>query len=84
MALLSALEATDYIVLIEGEYKAEPQATFIPALKPHVHVNGGDYGSVEEWQEWPAMQAVGATGHMVARRPNLSTSEIIEKIKKNG
>ncbi len=81
MALLAAMEAVDYVVLIEGAYTEEPQGSFIPAIKPHVHVNGSDYGPVESWIEWPAMQEVGAVGYKVERRPNLSTSEIIAKIK---
>lgn len=81
MALLAALEAVDYVALIDGAYNEEPQSTWIPTIKPDVHVNGGDYGSVEEWIEWPAMKEVGAVGYVVQRRPNLSTSEIIAKIK---
>lgn len=81
MALIAALAAVDYVVLMDGVYDEEPHGTWIPTMKPDVHINGGDYGSAEEWIEWPAMQAVGAVGHMVQRRPNLSTSEIIAKIK---
>ncbi|MEO6077759.1 MAG: hypothetical protein ABIP54_03160, partial [Candidatus Andersenbacteria bacterium] len=54
---------------------------FLPAIKPDIHVNGEDHGSVETWIEYLAMQEIGAVGYQVKRRPNLSTTEIIQKIK---
>ncbi|MCE9642755.1 MAG: adenylyltransferase/cytidyltransferase family protein [Candidatus Andersenbacteria bacterium] len=80
-ALLAALACVDYVVIMNGGYDEEPHGSFLPAIKPNVHVNGDDHGQAESWIEYPAMQAVGATAYVVKRRPNLSTSEIIEKIK---
>lgn len=81
MALLAALECVDYVVKIEGKYEDEPHSSLLPAIQPQVHVNGEDYGPVETWIEWPAMQQFGTQPYMVKRRPNLATSDIIEKIK---
>ena len=82
-ALLAALEAVDYVTFIDGPYDEEPHGSFLSAIKPDIHVNGADYSkNIEDWIEWPAMKEIGAKGYVVERRPNLSTSEIIEKIRK--
>lgn len=80
-AMLAALICVDYVTVMDGAYNEEPQGSFIPAIKPHVHVNGEEYGPEEKWIEYGAMQACGAKGHSVPRRPNLSTSDIIKKIQ---
>ncbi len=83
-ALLAALEAVDYVTFIDGSYDDEPHGSFLPAIKPDVHVNGADYSkNVEDWIEWPVMKSMGTKGYVVERRPNLSTSEIIDKIQKS-
>ncbi len=79
-ALLAALACTDYVVIIDEPYDTVPQA-LIEAVKPHVHVNGYDYGQPETWVEWPVMQRVGAKGYMVKRRNEISTSDLIKKIR---
>ncbi|MGH7931330.1 MAG: adenylyltransferase/cytidyltransferase family protein [Candidatus Binatia bacterium] len=81
MALLAALECVDYVVKVNGEYSKEPIQTLLPAIRPHVHANGEDYGAPETWIEWPTMQQYGTQAYMVKRRPNLATSDIIDKIK---
>lgn len=80
-ALLAALACVDYVVIMDGEYDDEPHGTFLPAVKPALHVNGEEYGPVDEWVEYPVMKELGIAAYQVTRRPNLSTSEIIEKIK---
>lgn len=80
-ALLAALACVDYVVVMDGLYDEEPHGSFLPAVRPNIHVNGEDHGPIETWVEYPAMQEIGASGYMVKRRPNLSTTEIIEKIK---
>ncbi len=80
-ALLAALICVDYVVIMEGAYDDEPHGSYLPAIRPHIHVNGEEYGQVESWVEYPAMQEIGAKPYQVRRRPNLSTTEIIEKIK---
>lgn len=79
-AMLAALACVDYVVIVYASYDEVAQ-TFIRAIQPHVHVNGPDYGAPETWIEWPAMQEVGASGYTVQKRNDLSTSELIEKIK---
>lgn len=80
VAMLAALQAVDYVTVFSGSYEEEPHGSFLPAIKPNVHVNGSDYGEPETWIEWPVMQQFGTKPYKVARRPNLSTSQIIEKI----
>jgi rfaE bifunctional protein nucleotidyltransferase chain/domain len=80
-AMLAALICVDYVVMIDKPYNEVPQA-FVTAIKPAVHVNGPDYGPVETWIEWPAMQAVGAEGYVIKKRNNLSTSALLEKATK--
>lgn len=80
MAMLAALACVDYVVLLDAPYD-EAQDALILAVKPDVHANGAEYGPVETWVDYPAMQKVGAKGHRVERRQGLATSEIIEKIK---
>lgn len=82
-ALLAALACVDCVTIMEGAYNDEPHGSFLPAVKSHIHVNGEEYGPVESWVEWPIMQQFGIRPYQVKRRPNLSTSEIIEKIQKN-
>lgn len=80
-ALLAALACVDYVVIMPGGYDEEPHGSFLPSIKPNVHVNGDDHGQAESWIEYPVMQELGIDSYTVKRRPNLSTSEIIEKIK---
>lgn len=79
-ALLAALMCIDYVVIIDAPYN-QVQDVIIETIRPHVHANGAEYGPPEQWIEWPAMQAVGAEGHAVARRPGLATSDLIKKIR---
>lgn len=82
-ALLAALTCVDYVTIMEGAYNDEPHGSFLPAIKPHIHVNGEEYGPVNSWVEWSVMEKLGIRPYQVKRRPNLSTTEIIEKIKKS-
>jgi rfaE bifunctional protein nucleotidyltransferase chain/domain len=81
-AMLAALICVDFVVIIDKPYGEVPQ-TLVGTVKPQVHVNGPDYGPVETWIEWPVMQKVGATGYVVQKRNNLSTSALLEKAGKN-
>lgn len=80
-ALLAALTCVDYVVIIDAPYNGGVPQVFIRAVKPHIHVNGPDYGEPESWVEWPAMQEVGAAGYIVKKRNQFSTSEVVKKIK---
>lgn len=75
--LLAALSCVDFVVLID-----EPEAAgvIIDVVRPHVHVNGAEYGSPEQWVEYPVMKKHGVRGHMCPRQPGLSTTELLERI----
>lgn len=80
-ALLAALICVDYIVIIDAPYREVPNV-LIDTVQPHVHVNGPDYGPPATWIEWPAMQKYGTRGYAAARRNNLSTTDLVEKIRR--
>lgn len=79
-AVLAALICVDYVVVIDAPYR-RVQDDLIKAIKPAVHVNGPDYGSPDNWIEWPVMQEVGAKGYVVQKRNNISTSDLIARMK---
>lgn len=79
-AMLAALTCVDFVVVVDG-YDNEPHGTFLPAIKPDVHVNAADYGKPENWIEWPVMQELGIKPHVVEIRPGFSTSDLVEKIR---
>lgn len=75
LALISALDAVDHTVLFDED---TPEA-MIRALRPDIHVKGGDYERVE----LPEEQAVVAGGGRVVILPlagELSTSDIVDRI----
>lgn len=77
-ALLTALACVDYVVLFD---EREIAKEVLETVKPHVHVNGSEYGSPEHWVEWPTMERLGVHGHQVARRDGFATTDLIRKIK---
>lgn len=78
IALLAALACVDYIVAFdEREIARETLLT----VRPHLHVNGAEYGPPEEWVEWPTMREIGARGHRVERVTGVATTDIIGKIR---
>jgi len=77
--VLAALEFVDYIIIFEEDTPYE----LIKIVNPDVLVKGGD------WKETDIIgadivQAKGGTVLSLPLRPGLSTSKIIEEIKKNG
>jgi len=78
IAMLAALSFVDYIILFD---EPEVGRQLLLTVRPHVHVNGSEYGDPETWVEWPVMQEVGARGYRVARRSGLATTDIIAKIR---
>lgn len=81
-AMLAALMCVDYVVIIDAPYNGGVPKVLLETVKPAVHANGSEYGAPQTWIEWPAMQAVGAQGHVVQRRPGLATTDLVEKIRK--
>lgn len=81
-AILAALACVDYVTIIDAPY-SKVQDELIKAVQPTVHVNGPDYGAPETWIEWPVMQKFGTVGYTVARRNDLSTTDLVAKIKES-
>ncbi|HEX4715270.1 MAG TPA: D-glycero-beta-D-manno-heptose 1-phosphate adenylyltransferase, partial [Ktedonobacteraceae bacterium] len=61
MALVAALDAVDYVLLFDEDTPIE----LIRALRPHIHVKGGDYTA----QELPEAEAVHAGGGRIVILP---------------
>lgn len=75
LKLIAALEFVDYITWFD---EINP-ICFLEAIRPHVHVNGAEYGI--DCIESKTVKNYGGSIYLVNRLPELSTSEIIEKIK---
>jgi len=72
--LVAALEPVDYVVLFSEDTPVEALA----AIKPAVHVKGGDYRA-EELPETPTVEAGGGRVVIVPLVPGCSTSEIARR-----
>ena len=77
--MLAALACVDYVVIVDA---VEAGASIIETVRPHVHVNGAEYGKPAHWIEYPTMQRYGVTGVVCRRQPGLATSDLIEKIQR--
>ncbi len=75
MALVAALDAVDHVVLFEEDQPAN----LIRALRPHLHVKGGDYAD-EMLPEAEAVREVGGRVVILPLAGSLSTSGMIERI----
>ena len=75
VALVAALDAVDHAILFEEETPAET----IRALRPHVHVKGGDY-TPETLPEIDAVRDVGARLVILPLVDGRSTSGVIDRI----
>jgi D-beta-D-heptose 7-phosphate kinase/D-beta-D-heptose 1-phosphate adenosyltransferase len=75
LALVSALEPVDYAVLFEEDSPAD----VIRALRPDVHVKGGDY-TPEQLPERDACAEVGARIEILSLVEGRSTTGVIDKI----
>lgn len=76
MQMMAALEFVDFVTYFD---ETDPRA-ILQKIKPDVHVNGAEYG--ENCIEAPTVLACGGRIHLVKRIDGLSSSYIIEKIKK--
>jgi D-beta-D-heptose 7-phosphate kinase/D-beta-D-heptose 1-phosphate adenosyltransferase len=72
--MLLALRYVDYVHIFD---EPVPMA-FIAAVRPHVHVNGAEYG--EDCVESGVVRELGARLHRVPRIDGLSTSALIERL----
>ena len=75
LALVAALEPVDHVLLFDEETPREA----ILALRPDLHVKGGDYAG-ETLPEAEAVHAVGGQIHIVPLLGDLSTSGVIDRI----
>ncbi len=75
LALVAALDPVDFAVLFEED---TPEAT-IRAVRPHVHVKGGDY-TPQSLPEREACEAVGTRIEILSLVEGRSTSGVIDKI----
>lgn len=75
MALVTALDAVDHVVLFDEETPAE----LIRVLRPDIHVKGGDYAD-EELPEAEAVREVGGQLVILPLLGTLSTSGMINRI----
>ena len=75
LALVSALDVVDYAVLFDEDTPAE----LIRAIRPHIHVKGGDY-LAENLPEIGAVHEVGAEVEILSLVEGRSTTALIDRI----
>lgn len=75
LALVSALDSVDYAIVFDEETPAEA----IRALRPDIHVKGGDY-TVERLPELAAVREVGASIELLSLVEGRSTTSVIDRI----
>ena len=75
IALVSALDVVDYAVLFDEDTPAE----LIRAIRPHLHVKGGDY-LAESLPEIAAVHEVGAQVEILSLVEGRSTTSLIDRI----
>lgn len=73
--LLSSIQYVDYLTIFDETTPFE----FIKSVKPDIHVNGSEYG--KNCIEAELVKELGGKLHIVQLKPNISTSDIIKKIK---
>ena len=76
LEMMAALQFVDYVTWFE---EVDPRS-ILSKIRPNVHVNGIEYG--DHCIEEETVVNLGGKIHLVDRIASLSTSEIIEKIKK--
>ncbi len=76
MCMMSALYFVDFVTWFE---ETDPVA-LLEKIRPDVHVNGAEYGT--DCLEAATVKKYGGKIHIVTLIPGLSTTNIIEKIKK--
>ena len=75
LALVAALDAVDHVILFDEETPTE----LIRALRPDIHVKGGDYAD-EVLPEAEAVREVGGSIVILPLAGSLSTSSVIDRI----
>lgn len=75
LALIAALDVVDHAIL----FKEDTPASLIRALRPHIHVKGGDYAD-SELPEADAVREVGARSVILPRIGLASTTGLIDRV----
>jgi D-beta-D-heptose 7-phosphate kinase/D-beta-D-heptose 1-phosphate adenosyltransferase len=75
LALVAALDPVDHAILFEED----TPANLIRALRPHIHVKGGDY-TPETLPEIDAVREVGARVEILSLVEGRSTTNVIQRI----
>lgn len=75
LRMMAALEFVDFVTWFD---ETDPRE-LLSLIKPHVHVNGSDYG--ENCIEAEVVRQNGGRVEIIELIPGLSTSEIIKKVK---
>lgn len=75
VALVAALDTVDYAIL----FQEDTPSSLIRALRPDVHVKGGDYDG-KELPEADALRDVGALSVILPRIGDSSTTGVIDRI----
>ncbi len=73
--MLLGLRCVDYVHVFDED----APMVFLEEVKPHVHVNGSEYG--EDCIEAPTVKRHGGSLYIVNKISGLSTSQILEKIQ---
>ena len=76
VTVLGELQCVDYVVPF-----AEPTVhALLRAIRPDVYVKGGDYRP-EELNEWDLVQELGLELRLLAHRPGLGSTQVIERMQ---
>jgi D-beta-D-heptose 7-phosphate kinase/D-beta-D-heptose 1-phosphate adenosyltransferase len=79
VTVLGELQCVDYVVPFE-----EPTVhALLRAVRPDVYVKGGDYRP-EEVNEWDLVQELGLELKLLANRPGLGSTQVIEQLRDAG
>lgn len=76
LEMMAALQFVSYVTWFD---ETDP-IKILSEIAPDIHVNGSEYG--ENCIEADTVRKLGGKLHLVQRIPSLSTTEIIEKIRK--
>lgn len=76
LKMMASLTFVDYVTWFE---ESTP-LNWLESIQPHVHVNGSEYGL--DCIEAPTVRKYGGKIHIVALKPGLSTTSIVQKIQK--
>lgn len=77
--ILSELQCIDYLIVFEEATAHE----LLRAIRPDIYVKGGDYRP-EEVNEYDVVQELGLDLRILAHRPGLGSTEVIQRLARTG